>query len=479
MPRAGRGPYHPKAASRVATSKQLGLADATAMGVGGMIGGGIFSVLGVAIALAGNLAFACFILGAILAGATAWSYAGVTRRTGTSGGPFVQLRRHGHGELAAWLLWLLVFGYMVAMAVYSFTFGRYAAAAVGLDVSGARVLSVLIIAAFLAVNLRGVRLSALTEDVVVLAKLLLLAGIAAIGVAQFSSARLSPLASNGPTGLFLGAATVFFAYEGFELISYDRDDTRDPDRTVPRALLLSVAIVATIYVAVTLGAQMLVSNDAIMAEKEVAFVAVGRAALGEPGRWLAIGGALLATASAINATLFSAARLVRDAAACHELPRRLGREHRGVPLAALAFIAVTGGAVAMLPGITVIIAVGSGAFLAVYTLVNLLQASEARSRAERLLAAAAAIGSIAAVGVLIVDLAVTDPAGFGVLIGLLVLVAVARGAFRRRRIRRGTFDPGGLTPLSSPWSHDEDPAGVPHLGRSDGEDRRTRRRGAP
>ena len=83
VPRAGRGPYHPKAASRVATSKQLGLADATAMGVGGMIGGGIFSVLGVAIALAGNLAFACFILGAILAGATAWSYAGVTRRTGT------------------------------------------------------------------------------------------------------------------------------------------------------------------------------------------------------------------------------------------------------------------------------------------------------------------------------------------------------------------------------------------------------------
>ena len=248
---------------------------------------------------------------------------------------------------------------------------------------------------------------------------------------------------------------------------------------MPRALLLSVAIVATIYVAVTLGAQMLVSNDAIMAEKEVAFVAVGRAALGEPGRWLAIGGALLATGSAINATLFSAARLVRDAAACRELPRRLGREHRGVPLAALAFIAVTGGAVAMLPGITVIIAVGSGAFLAVYTLVNLLQASEARSRAERLLAAAAAIGSIAAVGVLIVDLAVTDPAGFGVLIGLLVLVAVARGAFRCRRIRRGTFDPGGLTPLSSPWSHDEDPAGVPHLGRSDGEDRRTRRRGAP
>jgi amino acid transporter/menaquinone-dependent protoporphyrinogen IX oxidase len=440
----GRGPYHPKTASRTASSKQLGLADATAMGVGGMIGGGIFSVLGVAIALAGNLAFACFVLGAILAGATAWSYAGVTARTGTSGGPFVQLRRRGHAELAAWLLWLLVFGYMVAMAVYSFTFGRYAASALGFDADGARLLSVLVIAAFLGVNLRGVRLSALTEDVVVLSKLLLMASIAAVGLAHLSSARLSPLASNGPGGLFVGAATVFFAYEGFELISYDRDDTRSPERTVPRALLLSVVIVAIVYVAVTLGAQMLVGNRAIMADKEVAFVTVGRAALGEPGRWLAIGGALLATGSAINATLFSAARLVRDASADHVLPRRLGREQRGVPFAALAFIAVTGGAMAMLSGITVIIAVGSGAFLAVYTLVNLLQARGARSRAERAIAGAAAAGSIAAIGVLVVDLAATDLIGFGVLAVLVVVVTLSRGA-----LRRGRRLAGGPSPLAA------------------------------
>jgi amino acid transporter len=211
---------------------------------------------------------------------------------------------------------------------------------------------------------------------------------------------------------------------------------RDPVRTVPRALLLSVVIVAAIYIGVTLGAQMLVSNHTIVANKEVAFVAVGRAALGTPGRWLAIAGALLATGSAINATLFSAARLVRDASTDHELPPALGRERRGLPIVALAFISVTGAAMAMLPGITSVIAVGSGAFLAVYTLVNLLQARNASRRWERVLAGGAAVGAVLAIGVLLWELARDDPTGLVAFVVLLGAVALARVVFRARAVSR-------------------------------------------
>ena len=70
--------------------------------------------------------------------------------------------------------------------------------------------------------------------------------IAVVGLAHFDAGRLSPLNDQGLTGLFLGAATVFFAYEGFELICYDRDDMHDPARTLPRSLYLSVAIVAVL-----------------------------------------------------------------------------------------------------------------------------------------------------------------------------------------------------------------------------------------
>ena len=369
----------------------------------------------------------------MLAALTARSYAGVTVRSGRSGGPFEHFRDQGHAQLSGWLLWLLVFGYMVAMAVYSFTFGRYAADALDASTAVARILSVVVIAAFLFVNLRGVRTSSLTEDLIVLTKLVILGGIAIVGVAQLSTARLSPLVDRGIGGLFLGAATVFFAYEGFELITYDRDDMRDPDRTLPRALYLSVAIVALVYVTVTFGAQMLTSDHLIVARKEIAFVAVGEAALGTVGRWAAIVGAIFATGSAINATLFSTARLVRDAGASGELPRILGREHDGLPIVAMVFISIVGGGMAMLPGITEVIAVGSAAFLGVYMLVNYLQLRTAPLRRDRVIAFIAFAGCIAAIGALVYELARDDVLGLVLLVGFSATVAIARIVFVRRR----------------------------------------------
>jgi len=426
------GPYHPRTVHRRVRDERLGVWDATAMAVGGMIGGGIFSVLGVAITLAGNLAAGCFILGGVLAGLTAHSYAGLTARVGRSGGPFAALRDEGHPQLGGWLLWLLIFGYMVAMAVYSFTFGRYAANAVGGGLLVARGFSIAVVVAFLAVNLRGIRLSSLTEDAIVATKLVVLSGIALVGIAQFSADRLTPLLDSGVGGLFLGAATIFFAYEGFELITYDRDDMKDPVRTMRRALYLSVAIVAAIYIGVTIGAQMLTSNATIVAKKEVAFVAVGEAALGGFGRWMAILGAVFATGSAINATLFSAARLMRDASAAGDVPPLLGREHRGLPVAALLVISGAGAAMAMLPGITRIIVIGSAGFLAVYTIVNALEAREGACRRDRVVAAIGFVGCVAALVALVVQLVRDDVTGLVILVGFAVAIAGARLLYARR-----------------------------------------------
>jgi hypothetical protein len=428
----GAGPYHPRTEVRRRRDERLGVWDATAMAVGGMIGGGIFSVLGVAITLAGNLAAGCFVLGGVLAGLTAHSYAGLTARVGRSGGPFAALRDEGHPQLGGWLLWLLIFGYMVAMAVYSFTFGRYAANAVGGGLLVARLLSIAVVVGFLAVNLRGIRLSKLTEDTIVATKLLVLGGIGVIGIAQLSADRLTPLLDRGIGGLFLGAATVFFAYEGFELITYDRDDMRDPQRTMRRALYLAVAIVAAIYVGVTLGAQMLASDALIVAKKEVAFVAVGEEALGAVGRWVAIVGAVLATGSAINATLFSAARLMHDASAAGDVPPVLGREHRGLPVAALLVISGVGAAMAMLPGITRVIVVGSAGFLAVYTIVNALEAREGVCRRDRVIATIGFLGCVGALGCLVVQMARDDIPGLVILLGFALLLAGGRLLYVRR-----------------------------------------------
>jgi amino acid transporter len=446
----GHAPYHPKTAVRRGAGTKLRTRDATAMAVGGMIGGGIFSVLGVAITLAGHLAFGCFVLGGVVAAITARSYAGVSLRSGHSGGAFGHLREQGHARLAGFLLWSLVFGYVVAMAVYSFTFGRYAASAIGVGSVGARLLSAAVVLAFLVVNLRGVRLSSLTEDLIVAAKLLVLFGIAIVGIASFSAARLEPLANKGLAGLFLGAATVFFAYEGFELITYDVDDMHEPRRTLPRSLFTAVAIVAAVYISVTIGAQMLVSDHAIVAQKEIAFAAVGEAALGGVGRAAAIAGAILATGSAINATLFSTARLIRDASDAGELPRALGRATDEAPVVALAFLSAAGLALAMLPGIVALIAFGSGAFLAVYTMVNVLEARMSATRWERTIAWIGVVACVAALGALFVELARDDPVALAILTGLTITVGVGRLLFVRSSSRRADGPTSAPRPPRAP-----------------------------
>jgi amino acid transporter len=403
------------------------------MAVGGMIGGGIFSVLGVGITLAGHLAFGTFVIGGAIAVLTAKSFAGVTARAGSSGGPFDHLRRQGHPELAGTLLWLLVFGYMVAMAVYAFTFGRYVADALDASTWIARAFSIGVVALFLVVNMRGVRLSSLAEDLIVLTKLAILGGIGLIGLAHFTPTRLEPVGDKGVGGMFLGAATVFFAYEGFELICYDRDDMVDPERTLPRSIYLSVAIVAAVYVGVTLGAQMLVADHTIVADESVAFIEVGRAALGGAGRWAAIIGAVFATGSAINATLFSCGRLIRDATRTGDLPEALGRETDGLPVVAMAFISVVGAGMAMLPGITTIIVFGSAAFLAIYTIVNGIQAAMAPSRAARWIAGLAALSCVAAIVALLVELARDDRRGLVILVTFAGAISLGRWAFVRNR----------------------------------------------
>jgi amino acid transporter len=432
-----RGPYHPRTQHTVARGGKLGLRDATAMAIGGMIGGGIFSVLGVTVALAGHLAFASFLIGAALAALTARALARLAVRSGKPGGPFTYLRDEGHPVAAAWVAWLLAAGYVFALSVYAFTFGHYLANAIGAGELAARLGSLAVLAAFLALNLRGVSASALVEDAVVAAKLAVLAVVSVYGLAHFHSGRLSPLANHGQTGLLLGAAVIFVAYEGFELLPYDYADLRRPEVTLPRAMYLAVAVVMVVYVVVTLGSQMLVRDHTILARKEVAFAIVGKRAFGEAGLWAATVAALLSTSSAINATMFSTARLLRDVSLGGELPARLGRERRGLPVGALLWISVLGAAFAMLPGVTEIVSFGSLTFLVVFALINHQHATHtAVSTTDRRLAWLGAAGCLAAAIALIYYLAAHDLSGLVLIAMVAMILVVGRVGFTQTRASR-------------------------------------------
>ncbi len=426
--------YHPRTKRHHDKHRgRLRLRDASAMAVGGMIGGGIFSVLGVTIQLAGHLAFVCFVLGGLLAAVTARSYAGLARRTGGSGGPDTFLREQGHPELAATTSWFLVLGYILALAVYAFTFGHYVESVSGGGALVSRVAAAGILALFLVINVRGVGASSLTEDAVVFVKLLVLAVVAAVGIGSWSTARLEPLANLGWGGVFVGAGSIFVAYEGFELLAYDYDDIEEPDRTLPRALYLSVGVVVAVYVIVTVGSQMLVSDRLIVAQREVAFAAVGQEALGGIGRALAVGAAVLATSSAVNATLFSTSRLVRDLTTAGELPETIGRTTDGLPVTAMWMLAGMGAVFAMLPGVNELLSFGSVTFLGVFALINHAHARTADSTGSRLLGHVGTLACCSAIVVVGVELATTDRVALGLIVGTGVAVLAFRFVYARTR----------------------------------------------
>ncbi len=405
------------------------------MAIGGMIGGGIFSVLGVTIELAGHLAFLSFMIAGAIALITASSFAGLTRRAGRSGGPFTYLSEAGHPQLGAITSWFLILGYVIALGVYAFTFGHYVSGLFGIGELAARVASIAVLGFFWVLNTRGIGASSISEDLIVATKLLVLTLIAGIGLFAWSSERLTPLADMGYAGVFIGAASIFVAYEGFELLPYDYDDIEDADRTLPRALYLSVLVVIAVYVVVTLGSQMLVPDSVIVAQRESAFAAVGEAALGNAGRWLATGAAVLATSSAINATLFSTARLARDLSNSRELPALLGHTTRGLPATAMWTLAVLGALAAMVPDINELLTFGSVTFLVVFGLVNHLHARTADEWTGKLLGHLGSAGCTGAIVVVILQLSTHDLASLLPIAACLVLLGVLRLAFVWTRAR--------------------------------------------
>ena len=261
------------------------------MAVGGMVGGGIFSTLGVVIGIAGGWAWLSFVVAGLIALAAGYSYVRLAAHYGEGGGAFTFLREIGRTELAGSLSWVLIVGYVLTNAVYAFTFGEYLGHVVGLGPWFPRLSAVGIIGAFVVLNLRGVGEAGGVETFLVWFKLVALLALAGWGLAHWAPPMLTrnvPPSGFG-AGLF-GAASVFMAYEGFQLLTYDYDDIDDPDRTLPRAVLSAIVVVIGVYVVVALGTAMLIGADQVIAHKEVALAIAGRAAAGTTGLLMVGGG---------------------------------------------------------------------------------------------------------------------------------------------------------------------------------------------
>ncbi len=405
------------------TTEKMGWNATFSMAVGGMIGGGIFSVLGVVVGIAGAWAWLSFVIGGLIALLTATSYVRLAAEFGEGGGAFTFLREVGHESAAGSLSWVLLGGYVVTTAVYAFTFGHYLADVAGGGALVARALAVAIMAALVAVNVRGVGESAKFEVFAVWAKLLVLGLLAAAGIARWAPEQLG---DGVPTGSFgsavVGAAAIFMAYEGFQLLTYDYDDIDDPERTLRWAVLPAVVVVTLVYVTVTLGSAMLVGAGTLVEQREVALAAAGEKLAGLPGKVVVSLAAALSAGSAINATLFATGRLARRVAADGELPHSLAETNeRGVPRRAILVLGAAGTVLAAIGELGSLVEAASLTFLLTFAGVNVLAAM--RLPQLRSLAVLGAAGAGGAAILATWRLATTQPLVLA-LLGLLVGAAM-------------------------------------------------------
>ncbi|EXJ16064.1 APC family permease [Imhoffiella purpurea] len=361
---------------------KMGFNATWSMAVGGMVGGGIFAVLGLVVEMAGQWAWLSFVIAGAIALASAHSYAELVARYQVAGGAYAFLIALRRRQFAASLVWGLILGYVLTVSVYAFTFGHYLAHAFSLGAWFPRLCALAVIAALTFVNLRGVAASAGLEIVTVWGKLAVLVGLAVIGLFAWSPERLTAgIEPQGPLGALAGAAAIFMAYEGFQLLAYDYDEIRDPDRLLPRASLSAVIAVIAVYVLVALGATMLVGASTIVEQKEIALSIAGERALGLVGLVAVTVAAAFSTGSAINATLFSTARLMKQVASNEDLPPSLAHENaRQVPDRAVIGIGVVSALLASLGSLGNLVEAASLTFLAAFGTVNALALQGAGSR---------------------------------------------------------------------------------------------------
>ncbi len=419
-----RGPGSPR---------RIGLWGVVAIGVGGMVGGGIFAVLGLSVQIAGGGAPIAFLVAGLVALLTARSYALLSTAYPSRGGTVTFVNRaFGPGLFSGGINVLLWLSYIVMLALYAQAFGSYAASFLpdayhGVGQHAFLSAAVVLIAVL---NVAGASTVARAERYVVAVKLAILLLFVAVGLFGVSTARLGPDQWSPPLSLVAGGMIVFLAYEGFELIANAAEDVDDPGRTLTRAYYICVLSVIVLYVLVAVVAVGSVPVSTLVDAKDYALAVAARPTLGSAGFVLIGVAAMLSTASAINATLYGSARMTYTIAKARELPAQLERPIWDQPLEGLIITAAATLALANVLDLESISTMGSAGFLIIFATVNVAEARTAKQRASRrswlsIVAAVACVGALAAL------LAKSSLGSAAVLVVMVALSFTIEAVFRR------------------------------------------------
>lgn len=314
--------------TEVRLSREMTLMDATLIGVGAMIGAGIFVLIGIAAGIAGPALIVTFLLNGLVAVLTAMSYAELGSCFHDAGGGYLWVKEglpKWNGFLSGWMSW---FAHAVACSLYAIGFGAYFGFVInelGYTIphwgflSPQKMLAALTAVLFAYINFRGASETGKVGNFVTVAKIVILAVFVGFGLHLMYAktdlwAAFTPFMPNGWGGVLKAMGLTFIAFQGFEVIAQSSEEIQNPRKNIPRATFLSLIIVVPIYLLVAITALGSVNPgtmtpwDYLAQNKELALVAVARNFFYGGGVMILVGG-LISTMSALNATVYSSSRV--------------------------------------------------------------------------------------------------------------------------------------------------------------------------
>ena len=406
------------------TTKRMTVLQATFIGVGSMVGAGIFALLGAAGAVAGSAVWLSFLIAGMIAALQGYSFAKLGAKYPSGGGLLGYLERgFGIGHVAGIGSWLFFTAGSIVVAMIASSFGGYASSVVAHDDPfWAKVFAVLLILVMTVLNSIGAAAVARVQSVIVVVVLAILVVFAVVTIANLNPALLAPSGYPGVREIISSVALTFFAFLGFGVITFTAKDLPNPSRQLPRAIYFALAIATTVYVAVSLGVFGTLTADEVVKYGPTALAEAAKPALGQAGYVLMTITALFSTTGAVNAGLYPSIGMTQHLASVKQFPsvfsRSAGRFPAGLlVMASLAIILVIGF------NLNAIASIGSAVALLVFSTVSIGHFRLFRETGANIVVLV--IGLIATLGTFVVFCTTTLVNEPATALALVVIIALA------------------------------------------------------
>ena len=424
------------------SKKPIGFWSAVSMGVGAMVGAGIFALLGEASTISGSAVYISFIIGGIIALFSGYSLGKLGAYFPSSGGIIEYLSQaYGVGFFTGTMGVMLYFSAIISLSLIAKAFGNYAITFFPHSEYSPlwhHLLSSGIIILFVLINLKGAKDVALFERVTVGVKFIVLTGLAITGIMYLNPEFLSPQNYPPSSNIFFSLSITFFAFEGFRVITNTAEDMPNPEKTLPRAMITAILLVMVLYVAISFAVFGNLPVEKVISAKDFALAEAAFPLFGQFGFTVVAITALIATASAINANLYSVTNVTYQLAKDGELPAVFGKaiahSREGLVISGILIIILS-----ILFDLSDIAAIGSISILFIHTVTHIGHLKIiSKTGASRILVILAILFSLSAMLLALIYVAKESNHIISILLSFLFVAMVIEFALQKilkRKIR--------------------------------------------